>query len=243
MIFWKFLLLCAYRGDFVRYSNVVAGRFLDRPNRFVAHVDIQGTAQTVHVKNTGRCRELLVPGAQVWCQRAEASGRKTKYDLIAVRKGSRLINMDAQAPNLAAGEWLAAGGLGPVETLRPETVYGGSRFDFSFTRQGRPCFLEVKGVTLENDGVCAFPDAPTERGVKHLHELARAAGEGYGAYVLFVIQMADVNLFRPNDATDPAFAQALRQAAGQGVEIYAMDCAVTPEEMRLRKPVPIALGP
>ncbi len=220
---------------------MVPGIFLDRPNRFVAHVRIGGAAETVHVKNTGRCRELLTPGVRVWCQRAEGAARKTRYDLIAVEKGPRLINMDSQAPNAAAAEWLAGGGLGPVEQLRRETVHEDSRFDFSFRLQGRPCFLEVKGVTLEEDGVCAFPDAPTLRGVKHLRGLTRAAGAGFGAYVLFVIQMEGVVCLRPNEQTDPSFAAALREAAAGGVEVLALDCAVTPERMTLRRPVPVEL--
>ena len=223
------------------YENMVPGTFLRRPNRFIAQVRIGGVEETVHVKNTGRCRELLPEGAQVWCQQWDNPARKTKFDLISVQKGNRIINMDSQAPNKAAGEWLAAGGLGEVAQLKAETVYGDSRFDFSFTKDGRPCFLEVKGVTLENDGVCAFPDAPTQRGAKHLRELIQAAKDGYGAYVLFVIQMADVVFLHPNDATDPAFGQALREAAAAGVQVLAMDCAVTPESMRIRNPVPVRL--
>ena len=225
----------------MRYRNIEIAHFLDRPNRFIAHIEIRGTTEVCHVKNTGRCRELLPTGARVWCQDAAAPTRKTRYDLICVEKGPRLINMDSQAPNLAAGEWLAAGGLGPIENLRPETKHGTSRFDFSFTLNGKPCFLEVKGVTLETDGVCAFPDAPTQRGTKHLQELTTLAQAGYGAYVLFVIQMADVVCLRPNDATDPAFAAALRQAAAAGVQILAMDCQVTTNSMTLRNPVEVRL--
>lgn len=225
----------------MRYAHMVPGIFRARPNRFIASVEIQGREETVHVKNTGRCRELLVPGARVWCRRDENPKRKTGYDLIAVEKAGRLINMDSQAPNQAAREWLLGGGLGPVADLKPETVHGDSRFDFSFTLDGRTCFLEVKGVTLENGGICAFPDAPTERGRKHLLGLARAAREGYGAYVLFVIQMADVISLRPNDRTDPAFGGALREAAAAGVQVLAMDCAVTPQTMALRSPVPVVL--
>ena len=225
----------------MRYANMLPGIFRNRPNRFIAHVEIDGKEQVVHVKNTGRCRELLVPGARVWCQRSDNPSRKTQYDLIAVQKGRRLINMDAQAPNAAAREWLAGGGLGEIENLRPETVHGDSRFDFSFTLEGRPCFLEVKGVTLENDGICAFPDAPTQRGARHLRGLAEAARDGYGAYVLFVIQMENVRSLRPNDDTDPDFAQALRQAARVGVEVLAMECAVTPGTMAITKPVPVEL--
>lgn len=227
----------------VRYENMVSGRFLDRPNRFIAHVQIAGQVETVHVKNTGRCRELLTPGALVWCQRCQNPARKTQFDLIAVRKGDRLINMDAQAPNAAAREWLLAGGLGPIDQLRPETVHEDSRFDFSFWKDGRLCFLEVKGVTLEADGVCAFPDAPTQRGAKHLRGLIRAAQQGFGAYVLFVIQMEDVRYLHPNDATDPEFGNALRDAAAGGVEILAMDCAVAETSMVIRRSVEVRLGP
>lgn len=225
----------------MNYSDVVPGRFLDRPNRFVAHVELMGKTETVHVKNTGRCRELLVPGARVYCQHLEHPGRRTKYDLIAVEKNGRLINMDSQAPNAAAGEWLRSGGLGEVQNLRAETVHADSRFDFSFTLGGRQCFLEVKGVTLEQDGVCAFPDAPTLRGSKHLRGLADAAREGYGAYVLFVIQMENVRFLRPNDATDPDFAAALRQAAAAGVRVLAHSCAVTPDSMTITGPVSVEL--
>lgn len=223
------------------YCDMIPGTFLARPNRFIAYVEIDGQPEVVHVKNTGRCRELLPAGAEVWCQQSANPNRKTKFDLITVRKGSRLINMDSQAPNLAAKEWLAAGGLGEIENLRAETKHGDSRFDFSFTKEGRTCFLEVKGVTLENDGVCAFPDAPTERGAKHLRGLTEAAREGYGAYVLFVIQMADVTYLHPNDATDPEFGQALREAAANGVTVLAVDCDVTIEAMKIRNFVPVIL--
>jgi len=225
----------------MHYNNMVPGVFLARPNRFIAHVEIDGKTEICHVKNTGRCRELLPAGAEVFCQCSPNPNRKTKYDLITVRKGHRLINMDSQAPNAAAKEWLSAGGLGEIENLRPETVHGDSRFDFSFEKDGKQCFMEVKGVTLETDGVCAFPDAPTERGVKHLQGLARLAQEGYGAYVLFVIQMEDVKYLHPNDATDPAFGQALRQAAKAGVRILAMDCKVTENTMTILSPVPVQL--
>ena len=225
----------------MQYENMVPGIFLSRPNRFIAHVEIDGAVQVCHVKNTGRCRELLPRGAQVWCQQAQNPARKTKFDLITVKKGHRLINMDSQAPNTAAAEWLRAGGLGRITDLRPETKQGSSRFDFSFRKDGKPCFLEVKGVTLETDGVCAFPDAPTQRGVRHLRELAALAREGHGAYVLFVIQMAEVSYLHPNDATDPDFGQALREAAEAGVQIIAMDCAVTESAMTIRQPVEVRL--
>ena len=225
----------------MRYENMVPGTFLARPNRFIAHVQIAGSLEICHVKNTGRCRELLPEGAQVWCQQFDSTTRKTKFDLITVQKGARLINMDSQAPNVAAKEWLMAGGLGEISQLKAEYTHGDSRFDFSFVKDGKRCFLEVKGVTLEQDGVCAFPDAPTQRGVKHLQGLTRLAGEGYGAYVLFVIQMADVRYLHPNDATDPAFGQALRQAADGGVTVLAMACHVTENTMDIREPVPVVL--
>lgn len=225
----------------MRYENMVPGIFLSRPNRFIAKVLIDGTEETVHVKNTGRCRELLPAGAQVWCHRSHNPNRKTKFDLITVKKGDRLINMDSQAPNTAAGEWLRSGGLGEIENLKAETFHGDSRYDFSFTKDGRQCFLEVKGVTLEDDGICAFPDAPTERGAKHLKGLTEAAKDGYGAYVLFVIQMADVKYLRPHDERDPAFGQALREAAENGVTVMAMDCAVDVDSMDIRLRVPVKL--
>ena len=225
----------------MRYENMTPGIFLARPNRFVAHVQIDGQVEICHVKNTGRCRELLVPGCTVYCQRSGNPNRKTKFDLIAVRKGERLINMDSQAPNAAAGEWLAAGGLGEISGLRAEVKQGDSRFDFAFRKDGRQCFLEVKGCTLENDGVCAFPDAPTERGAKHIRGLTALAREGYGAYILFVIQMSDVKYIRPHDETDPEFGHALREAAAHGVTVLAMDCAVDVDRMEIRLPVLVKL--
>ena len=220
---------------------MVPGIFIARPNRFIAHIEINGQTEVCHVKNTGRCKELLIPGAQVWCQKSTNPNRKTKYDLIAVKKGARVINMDSQAPNAAAKEWLEKGGLGDISLLKPETKHANSRFDFSFIKDGRQCFLEVKGVTLENDGICAFPDAPTVRGARHLQELTQAVEDGFGAYVLFVIQIEDVLYLHPNDATDPAFGAALRQAAAAGVKVLAMECAVTPDTMEITKPVEVRL--
>ena len=225
----------------MQYENMVPGVFLARPNRFIAHVEIDGQMEICHVKNTGRCRELLTPGAKVWCQRSGNPSRKTQYDLITVKKGDRLINMDSQAPNIAAKEWLLSGGLGDISDLKAEYTHGDSRFDFSFLMEGKRCFLEVKGVTLEDDGVCAFPDAPTERGVKHLKGLTQAAKDGYGAFVLFVIQMADVKYLRPHDERDPAFGAALREAAENGVTVMAMDCGVTEDTMQIRLPVLVRL--
>ena len=225
----------------MRYDNMTPGIFRARPNRFIAHIEIDGAVEICHVKNTGRCRELLVPGCTVWCQRSDNPNRKTKFDLIAVQKGDRLINMDSQAPNKAAGEWLRDGGLGEISELRPEVKHGDSRYDFSFLKDGKRCFLEVKGCTLEEDGVCAFPDAPTERGAKHIRGLTEAALAGYGAYILFVIQMSDVKYIRPHDETDPEFGRALREAAQNGVQVLAMDCAITPDTMEIRLPVLVKL--
>lgn len=223
------------------YENMQPGIFRDRPNRFIAHVELDGKLETVHVKNTGRCRELLVPGAKVWCQRSENPARKTKFDLICVEKGPYIINMDSQAPNKAVQEWLLGGGLGQIRDLRPETVHGDSRFDFAFQKDGKQCYLEVKGVTLENGGICAFPDAPTERGAKHLRGLQRAVTEGCVCYALFVIQMRPVLYLHPNDATDPAFGKALREAAAGGVHVLAVDCQVTPNSMTVGQTVEVRL--
>ncbi len=225
----------------MEYGKMVKGSFQSRPNRFIARVEIDGKEEICHVKNTGRCRELLPEGAQVWCEVFDDPKRKTKFDLITVKKGNRLINMDSQAPNKAAKEWLLSGGLGKICDLRPETTHGDSRFDFSFTLEGRKCFLEVKGVTLEQDGICAFPDAPTARGVKHLQGLTQAVQEGYGGFVLFVIQMSDVVYLHPNDSTDPAFGKALRQAAAAGVTVLAVDCRVTENTMIIQNLVPVKL--
>ena len=225
----------------MRYENMVQGKFIKRPNRFIAHIEIQGKEEICHVKNTGRCRELLPEGATVWCQQFDDPKRKTKFDLITVRKGERLINMDSQAPNKAAMEWLQSGGLGEISQLRAESKWGDSRFDFYFEKDGKPCYLEVKGVTLENDGVCAFPDAPTERGAKHLRELTTLVRQGLGAYVLFVIQMPDVKYLHPNDETDPAFGKALREAHAAGVQVLAMCCHVTESTMEITHPVLVKL--
>ena len=225
----------------MRYANMVPGIFRKRPNRFIAHVEIDGKEQVVHVKNTGRCRELLVPGARVWCQHSDNPSRKTRFDLIAVQKDRRLINMDAQAPNAAARQGERRGGVGGKGVERGGRGHGDNRIDVSFTLEGRPCCLEVKGVTLENDGVCAFPDAPTQRGTKHLRGLTEAARQGYGAYVLFVIQMEDAAYLHPNDKTDPDFGEALREAAAQGVQILAVTCHVTETEMEISGSVPVHL--
>ena len=226
----------------MRYQSVISGRFLDRPNRFIAHVETADGIQTVHVKNTGRCRELLIPGATVYLERGKNPDRKTAYDLIAVEKGDRLINMDAQAPNQVFAEWAAAGGFAPdVTAVRGEYVYGDSRLDFCLETPCGPHLVEVKGVTLEENGAARFPDAPTERGVKHILELQRAVQSGLDATLFFVIQMENIDRVSPNDETHPAFGEALRKAAAQGVNVRAFDCAVRPDSLSIRRPVPVIL--
>ena len=230
----------------MRYEKMKKGIFLQRPNRFIAHVRLEGQRDgftVCHVKNTGRCRELLVPGTEVWVQMAENPARKTPCDLICVKQGTRLMNMDSQAPNCVAEEWLRKGNLFPKGTLiRREVRFGASRFDFYAEAGERRAFLEVKGVTLEDQGMTRFPDAPTQRGVRHVEELIRCMEEGYEAYLLFVIQMKGVLGVEPNDAAHPAFGEALRRAAAAGVKILAVDCRVTPEELQADQEVPVLLG-
>lgn len=225
------------------YPNTVPARFLSRPNRFVAQVDLAGQETTVHVKNTGRCRELLVPGAQVWLTKSGSPKRKTAYDLIAVEKGSRLINMDAQAPNAVFAQWAQAGQFVPgLTTLKAEQRFGDSRFDFFWTAGERKGFVEVKGVTLEENGAVYFPDAPTERGVKHLRGLTACLSAGYEAAVCFIVQMEGVDFFSPNDRTHPAFGEALREAVQAGVQVLALDCTVTEASITARGPVTLRLS-
>lgn len=225
------------------YPNRIPARFLSRPNRFVAQVELDGVETTVHVKNTGRCRELLVPGARVWLVKSDNPSRKTAYDLVAVEKGDRLINMDSQAPNAVFGEWAQAGCFVPGLTLlKPEYKHGDSRFDFYWEAGDRKGFVEVKGVTLEQDGAVYFPDAPTQRGIKHLHGLTTCLDEGYEAAVCFVIQMEQADFFSPNDETHPAFGEALRQAHAAGVRVLALSCSVTPDSLSISAPVPVRLS-
>ncbi len=226
----------------MRYATVIMGRFLSRPNRFIAHVLVDGETVICHVKNTGRCRELFIPGAAVLLAKGENPARKTAYDVIAVYKGDKLINIDSQAPNQVFYEWALSGSfLDDITLIRPEYVYGQSRLDFYVETENKRCLVEVKGVTLEQDGCVRFPDAPTQRGEKHLRELAKAAGEGYDCYVCFVIQMEGVTHFSPNRETDPAFANALTQAAQSGVHILALDCRVREDALSMGNPVPVVL--
>lgn len=224
----------------MKYERIETGFFIERPNRFIAYVEIAGQRETVHVKNTGRCAELLKPGAEVYVQKADNPERKTQWDLIGVKKGKRMINMDSQIPNKVVEEWIKKGNLFPDATLiKPETTYKQSRFDLYIEEGERKIFIEVKGVTLEHDGVVKFPDAPTERGVKHLNELCEAVKDGYEAYVFFVIQMKGVRYFTPNMKTHAAFGEALRNAKEQGVHILAYDCKVTKDSIELAKEVPV----
>ena len=224
------------------YENMLSAVFLDRPNRFIANILIDGEMAVCHVKNTGRCRELLVPGADIIVQRSDNPNRRTKYDLISVYKGTRLINMDSAAPNAVFGEWLKAGGAGEIPTLiKPECTHGDSRFDFYFEIGDRRIFAEVKGVTLEENGIVRFPDAPTERGAKHLRGLSNCTDEGYESWAVFVIQMDDVKYFEPNTARDPVFSAELRRAAEAGVRLMALDCKVGKDSLSIAKPVEIRL--
>ncbi len=226
------------------YKHIVSGHFLSRPNRFIAHVEIDGREEVVHVKNTGRCRELLIPGNTVCLQDwgEEHTTRKTRYDLIAVKKGSLLVNMDSQAPNKVFAEWAKEGHfVSGLTLLKPEAKWGNSRFDFYWETATSKGFTEVKGVTLEHDGLVRFPDAPTERGVKHLEELILAKQEGFESSVCFVIQMEGMREFSPNDETHPAFGTALRKAHAAGVRILAMECHVTPDTLEITRGVSVKL--
>ncbi|MBE6579225.1 MAG: DNA/RNA nuclease SfsA [Ruminococcaceae bacterium] len=227
----------------MQYGKTVTGRFLSRPNRFIAHVEIDGTDTVCHVKNTGRCKELLTPGAKVVLEVCENPARKTAFDLIAVYKGDLLINMDSQSPNKAFGEWAATSGFfGAHPKVTAERTYGASRFDFFIEKEdGEKIFVEVKGVTLEQDGIYRFPDAPTGRGAKHMKELASALREGYTAMVFFVAQAENCRCFLPNEKTDPAFAAALRESARQGVQVYCVNCLVTEDTMNIFEFIPAIL--
>jgi len=226
----------------MQYHNVRKALFLDRPNRFIAHVETEEGIQRVHVKNTGRCRELLVPGAVVYLEEGTGPNRKTKYDLIAVEKAGRIINMDAQAPNHLFAEWARKGGFLPDMTaIRGEYTYGSSRLDFCLESPRGLHLVEVKGVTLEVDGVARFPDAPTERGVKHIRELRKAVENGLEATLFFVVQMDGIRHVEPNDATHPAFGAALREAAAAGVRVCAYDCSVAADHVEIRNSLPVIL--
>ncbi len=226
----------------MKYENITEAKFISRPNRFVAEIDINGKIELAHIKNTGRCRELLVRGATIYVRVDHNPKRKTKYDVISVFKGSRLVNIDSQIPNHIFREWIETSGyLGEINFMKPEQKYGNSRFDFYMEAGGMKTFVEVKGVTLEENGVSMFPDAPTERGVKHVKELIGAVAEGYRAVIVFIIQMKGIEYFIPNDKMHPAFGEALREAAEKGVEILALDCHVDKNTIKAADFVPVKL--
>ncbi|MBQ3008887.1 MAG: DNA/RNA nuclease SfsA [Oscillospiraceae bacterium] len=223
----------------MKYNNIVKGTFISRPNRFIAKVNIEGEEHTVHVKNTGRCKELLIYGATVFLQYSDNPVRKTRYDLIAVQKGDKLINMDSQAPNTVFYEWAVKNYPGAV--IKREVTYKDSRYDCYIEYNGDRIFTEVKGVTLEDDGYTRFPDAPTERGLKHIYGLTDAINNGYKGQIFFVIQMKDAHTFSPNYDTQPRFAQALKDAHRAGVKIMAYNCIVTKDSLEIYQPVKIEL--
>ena len=226
----------------MQYENIREAKFISRPNRFIANVEIGGQVEICHVKNTGRCKELLLPDSDVLVQAASSVGRKTKYDLIGVYKGDRLINIDSQAPNKVFQEWLVGSDFWPdIKFIKHECRYQESRLDFYLETGSRKIFTEVKGVTLENNGVVLFPDAPTERGIKHVNELCCAVSEGFEAYLVFIIQMKDVLYFSPNWETHPAFGEGMINAAQQGVKIIALDCEVSADSITARDFVEVRL--
>lgn len=223
----------------MKYKNIRKGIFKERPNRFIAHIEIDGKTQVCHVKNTGRCRELLVPDARVYVEENDNPNRKTKFSLIGVEKGNRLINLDSQAPNMVVGEWIKT--FLQVTHVKSEVKYGESRLDFYVETTDKKYFIEVKGVTLEDNGVVRFPDAPTERGIKHMKELVHCLEEGYEACIIFVIQMEDVDYFEPNDKTHKAFGDTLREVSQAGVKILAMDCKVGVDYLEINKEVEVKI--
>ena len=224
------------------YKNIKTAKFLNRPNRFIAHIEIDGREEICHVKNTGRCKELLTENATVFVQEADNPSRKTRYDLIGVVKGERMINMDSQIPNKVFREWAENSGyFGDITLLKGEKTFENSRFDFYIETEKDKIFVEVKGVSLEEDGVVLFPDAPTERGVKHINELMSAVADGYEGYILFVIQMKEISCMMPNDITHKAFGDALRSAEKCGIKILAVDCIVTPDSIICDKNIKVKL--
>ena len=227
----------------MKYKNIVSARFLDRPNRFIANVEIDDEKAVCHVKNTGRCRELLINGAEVFLQKVDRENcrRKTAFDLIAVNKGGKIVNMDSQSPNKVFFEYAKENKelFGEGAVIKKEVKYKNSRFDFYIESGRRKIFAEVKGVTLENDGICRFPDAPTLRGVKHINELCECIRDGFEAYVIFVIQMSGMVYFKPNRETDISFADALLKAKKSGVNILAFECDVKPDEIKISKNIDV----
>ena len=222
------------------YKNICTGKFISRPNRFIAEVEIDGKIKICHVKNTGRCRELLIPGATVFLEKSDNLARKTQYDLVAVYKGDKLINMDSQAPNKVFGEWVGNGEIFKNITLiKPEYKYKNSRVDFYIESDNKKILAEIKGVTLEEEGTVMFPDAPTERGIKHIKELMNALDEGYESYIFFIVQMEECEYFTPAYDKHPQFADALVEAHKKGVKVMALNCTVTPDELKIKEEIPV----
>jgi len=227
----------------MKYSNIKEAEFLGRPNRFIAICNVDGVEEICHVKNTGRCRELLTQGVKVYLEKSNNPNRKTKYDLVAVKKGNEIFNIDSQAPNYVVQEWIEKGGLFcDVTMVKPEAVNGGSRFDFYVEHGGISAFVEVKGVTLEEDGVLLFPDAPTVRGVKHINELINARKNGYEAYIIFVVQTEKAKYFTPNMKTHKEFGEALELAYKNGVKILCYSCRTGTGYLEIGRPVPVKLS-
>lgn len=226
----------------MKYKNIREGIFISRPNRFIAHVNIEGREEICHVKNTGRCKELLIPGVKVYLEESDNPLRKTRYDLVAVMKGDKLFNIDSYAPNIVIGEWIKSSGyFGKTPLVKAECTYGNSRFDFYIENNDRKIFAEVKGVTLEKDGVLMFPDAPTQRGVKHIRELTECIKEGYEAYIIFVIQTEYALYFTPNRETHKEFADALKSAEEKGVKVMAFICDVTKDSLKIANEIPVRI--
>lgn len=228
----------------MEYKNITRGIFISRPNRFIANVEIDGGIKVCHVKNTGRCRELLIPGVEVFLEHFPGTSRRTEYDLIAVKKGEMLINIDSQAPNKVFGEWVKSSNFfNNLSKIKPEYTYGKSRFDFYIEADGKRILAEIKGVTLERDGIVLFPDAPTERGVKHLKELVEARKQGFEGFIFFIVQMNNCKYFTPNRETHPEFADALSEAKRMGIGVYALSCDVTENSLTIRDFVTVNLSP
>lgn len=229
-------------GERMKYNRILRARFVSRPNRFIGKIEIDGRAEIAHVKNTGRCKELLLDGADILVNKSDNPSRKTKYDLVAVYKGDRLINIDSQAPNKVFHEWILKDTFfNNINKIKPEYTYGNSRFDFFVETPSEKCLVEVKGVTLERDGIVLFPDAPTERGVKHIAELERSLSDGYTPYIVFIIQMSGIDYFTPNVETHPAFSEALNQANKNGVNVLALDCRVTYDALEINGSIEVRL--
>ncbi len=226
----------------MKYERVVKGKFIERPNRFIAYIEINGNVEVCHVKNTGRCKELLIPGAEVYVQKSNNPARKTKFDLITVKKSDKYINIDSQAPNKIFCEWARNSGFfKDIKLLKPECKYKSSRFDCYIEYENKKAFVEVKGVTLEDSGILLFPDAPTERGVKHINELCDCVKDGYEAYVFFIVQMKEALYFTPNRETHPEFADALLKAKKTGVNIICLNCDVLPDKIEIADFVKVKL--